>query len=180
MLSCTGSLLLYTGFSLVAESGVYSSGGVWACPCGGFSCCGTGSRGTGFSGSSVRAWLTCSMWNLPRPGTEPIPPALAGRLVTTEHRKVPNNIFFKRHNYILQFSCSVMSDSLRPHESQHARPPCASPTPRVHPNSCASSRWCHPVISSSAVPFSSCPQSLSYSVKIIQWYSYHTRQIKVY
>ena len=53
-----------------------------------------------------------------------------------------------------------MSDSLRPHESQHARPPCPSPTPGVHPNSRPSSRWCHPAISSSVVPFSSCPQSL--------------------
>ena len=53
-----------------------------------------------------------------------------------------------------------MSDSLRPHESQHARPPCPSPTPRVYPNSCPSSRWCHPAISSSIIPFSSCPQSL--------------------
>ena len=52
------------------------------------------------------------------------------------------------------------SDSLRPHESQHARPPCPSPTPRVYPNSCSSSQWCHPTISSSVVPFSSCPQSL--------------------
>ena len=52
-----------------------------------------------------------------------------------------------------------MSDSLRPHESQHARPPCPSPTPGVHSNSCPSSRWCHPAISSSVVPFSSCPQS---------------------
>ena len=60
----------------------------------------------------------------------------------------------------VQFSCSVMSDSLRPHELQHARPPCPSPTPGVHPNSCPSSRWCHPAISSSVVPFSSCPQSL--------------------
>ena len=60
----------------------------------------------------------------------------------------------------VQFSCSVMSDSLWPHESQHARPPCPSPTPRVHPNSHPSSRWCHPAISSSVVPFSSCPQSL--------------------
>ena len=59
-----------------------------------------------------------------------------------------------------QFSCSVMSDSLQPHESQHARPPCPSPTPRVHSNSCPSSQWCHPAISSSVVPFSSCPQSL--------------------
>ena len=53
-----------------------------------------------------------------------------------------------------------MSDSLRPHELQHARPPCPSPTPGVHPNSCPSSHWCHPAISSSVVPFSSCPQSL--------------------
>ena len=59
----------------------------------------------------------------------------------------------------VQFSRSVMSHSLRPHESQHARPPCPPPTPGVHPNSCASSRWCHPAISSSVVPFSSCPQS---------------------
>ena len=53
-----------------------------------------------------------------------------------------------------------MSDSLWPHESQHARPPCPSPTPGVHPNSCPLSWWCHPVISSSVIPFSSCPQSL--------------------
>jgi len=53
-----------------------------------------------------------------------------------------------------------MSDSLRPHELQHARPPCLSPTPGVHSNSHPSSRWCHPAISPSVVPFSSCPQSL--------------------
>ena len=61
---------------------------------------------------------------------------------------------------VSQFSRSVVSDSLRPHESQHTRPPCPSPTPGVHPNSCPSSRLCHPAISSSVVPFSSCPQSL--------------------
>ena len=60
----------------------------------------------------------------------------------------------------VQFSCSVMSDSLWPRELQHARPPCPSPTPGVHPNPCPSSRWCHPAISSSVIPFSSCPQSL--------------------
>ena len=60
----------------------------------------------------------------------------------------------------VQFSHSVVSDSLWPHELQHARPPCPSPTPGVHANSCPSSRWCHPAISSSLVPFSSCPQSL--------------------
>ena len=58
-----------------------------------------------------------------------------------------------------QFSRSVMSDSLRPHEPQHARPPCPPPTPGVHPNSCPLSQWCHPTISSSVVPFSSCLQS---------------------
>ena len=60
----------------------------------------------------------------------------------------------------VQFSCSVVSDSLRPHESQHARPPYPSPTPGVHSDSCPSSQWCHPAISSSVVLFSSCPQSL--------------------
>ena len=60
----------------------------------------------------------------------------------------------------VQFSCLVVSNSLRPHELQHTRPPCPSPTLGVHSNSCPSSRWCHPAISSSVVPFSSCPQSL--------------------
>ena len=60
----------------------------------------------------------------------------------------------------VQFSCSVVSDSLQPHESQHARPPCPSPTPRVHSDSSPLSQWCHPAISSSVIPFSSCPQSL--------------------
>ena len=60
----------------------------------------------------------------------------------------------------VQFSRSVVSDSLRPHESQHTRPPCPSPTPGVYSNSCPLSWWCHPAISSSVVPFSSCPQAL--------------------
>ena len=59
-----------------------------------------------------------------------------------------------------QISRSVVSDSLQPHESQHARPPCPSPTPGVHSHSSPLSQWCHPAISSSLVPFSSCPQSL--------------------
>ena len=58
----------------------------------------------------------------------------------------------------VQLSHSVMSNSLWPHEPQHARPPCPSPTPGVYPNSCPLSQWCHPIISSSVVPFSSCPQ----------------------
>ena len=60
----------------------------------------------------------------------------------------------------VQVSRSVISDSLWPHESQHARPPCPSPTPGVYPNSCPSSLWCHSAISSSVIPFSFCPQSL--------------------
>ena len=59
----------------------------------------------------------------------------------------------------VQFSYSVVSNSLRPHEPQHARPPCPSSTPGVYSDSCPSSWWCHPAISSSVVPFSSCPQS---------------------
>ena len=59
----------------------------------------------------------------------------------------------------VQFSCSVMSDSLWPHELQHARPPSPSPNPGVYPNPCPLSQWCHPTISSSVIPFSSCPQS---------------------
>ena len=74
----------------------------------------------------------------------------------------------------VQFSRSVVSDSLRPHEWQHARPPCQSPAPRVHSNSCPSSPWCHPAISSSVVPFSSCPQSLpaSGSFRISQLFTW--------
>ena len=60
----------------------------------------------------------------------------------------------------VQFSSSVMSNSLWPCELQHARPPCPSPTPGVHSKSCPSSWWCHPAISSSVIPFSSCPQCL--------------------
>ena len=70
-------------------------------------------------------------------------------------------LHYLTHNLIssVQFSCSVLSDSLRPHEPQHARPLCPSPTPGVHANPCPLSQWCHPTISSSVVPFSSCPQS---------------------
>ena len=75
--------------------------------------------------------------------------------------------FFRLHIGVfssVQFSCSVMSNSLPPHESQHTRPPCPSPNPGVHSDSCPPSQWCHPAISSSVVPFSSCPQSLPASV----------------
>ena len=66
---------------------------------------------------------------------------------------------FVNFSVSVQFSCSVMSDSLWPHEQQHARPPSPSPTPGVYPNSCPLSRWCHLAISSSVIPFSSCLQS---------------------
>ena len=69
---------------------------------------------------------------------------------------------------VSQFNHTVMSDSLQPHESQHARPLCPSPTPGVHSNSCPSSWWCHPAISSSVIPFSSCP-SPSQHQSLFQW-----------
>ena len=68
----------------------------------------------------------------------------------------------------VQFSCSVVSDSLRPHELQHTRPPCPSPTPGTYSNICPFSRWYHPTISSSVVPFSSSPQSFLSSVFSIE------------
>ena len=73
----------------------------------------------------------------------------------------------------VQFSRSVMSNSLQPHESQYTRPPCPSPTPGVHPNPCPLSLWCHPTISSSVSPFSSCPQSfpVSGSFQMIQLFA---------
>ena len=79
------------------------------------------------------------------------------------------------------FSHSVVSDSLRPYESQHARPPCPSPTTGVHPNSSASSQWCHPAISSSVVAFSSCPQSFlaSESFPMSQFFAWGGQRIGV-
>ena len=81
----------------------------------------------------------------------------------------------------VQFSHSVMSDSLWPHELQHARPPCLSPTPGVHSDSHPSSRWCHPAISPSVVPFSSCPQTLpaSESFPMSQLFSWGGQSIGV-
>jgi len=80
-----------------------------------------------------------------------------------------------------QFSHSVMSDSLWPHELQHARPPCPSPTPGVHQKSCPSSQWCHSAISSSVVPFSTCPQSLpaSESFAMSQLFTWGGQSIRV-
>ena len=89
--------------------------------------------------SSILAWRIHQFW------------------LTRENQKNAFSLFIQFSS--VQFSCSVMLDSLQPREPQPARPPCPLPTPRVHPNSCPSSQWCHPIISSSVVPFSSCPQS---------------------
>ena len=80
-------------------------------------------------------------------------PLFAIPWITARH-----HLIFRLHS--VQFTCLVMSDSLRPHESQYARPPCPSLTPGVHSDSRPSSQWCHPAISSSVIPFSFCPQSL--------------------
>ena len=93
------------------------------------------------------------------------------RLFGNSSRKFPHEIWKIAHLFCramlqfssVQFSHSVMSDCLQPYESQQARPPCPSTTPRVCPNSCALSRWCHPTISSSVIPLSSCPKSLAAS-----------------
>ena len=95
-----------------------------------------------------------SLGDLPDPGMETASlssPALAGRFFTT-------SATWEAWQQPVQFSYSVMSDSLRPHGLQHARLPCPSQTPGAYSNSCPSSRWCHPTISSSVVPFSSCLQ----------------------
>ena len=74
-----------------------------------------------------------------------------------------------------------MSDLLRPHESQHARPPCPSPTPGVHSDSRPLSQWCHPAISSSVVPFSSCPQSLPASESFpMRWPKYWSFSFSIF
>ena len=97
-----------------------------------------------------------------------LPPTLILLLAFTPYfhgsqiNKYHHNVWYNEMRWFssVQFSRSVVSDSLRPHESQHARPPCPSPTPGVYSNSCPSSQWCHAAISSSVVHFSSCPQSL--------------------
>ena len=76
---------------------------------------------------------------------------------SSHHKKTI--FFYLSFSFSVQFSLSVVSDSLRPHEPQHARLSCQSPTPGVHSNPCPLSRWCHPSILSSVIPFSPCPQS---------------------
>ena len=114
----------------------------------------------------------CGSWTLPAPLQSPhMAPSQWIRIFSLDSSKL-SLVQTQRHRYetqvvhdcqSVQFSCSVVSDSLQPHEPRHTRPPCPSPTPRVHPNPRPLSRWCHPTISSSVVPFSSCPQSLPVS-----------------
>ena len=119
----------------------------------------------------LHGWIQVP-WNISSPGfwkgnTEPQPgKAACLRLEMTPELHIPLLLTFHfpvlGHVIIssVQFSRSVVSDSLQPHESQHARPPCPSPSPRVHSNSRPSSQWCHPAILSSVIPSSSCPQPL--------------------
>ena len=112
--------------------------------CRGFSRCGAEALAhTGFNSCGARALLPDSMWGLPGLGIRPVFPALADRLLTTGAPGKSCPISFKKVSLrkfpgspVVQFRHSVVSDSLRPHESQYARPPCPSPTPTVYPNSC--------------------------------------------
>ena len=93
-------------------------------------------------------------------------------------RPIPNQTICYPVIIGVQFSHSVVSDSSRPHESQHARPPCPWPTPGVYPNSCPLSQWCHPAISSLVVPFSSV-LNLSQHQCLFQWVSSSHQVAKV-
>ena len=88
------------------------------------------------------------------------------------------NQVLRNSSSVHQFSHSVVSNSLWPHELQHARPPCPSPTPRVHPNSCPLSRWCHPIISSPVVP-SPLAFNLSQHQGVFKWVSSSHQVAKV-
>ena len=122
----------------------------------------------------------CSPWNSPGHNTgvcslsllQGIFPNQKLNLGLLHCRQILYQLSYEKsnNNFSVQFSRSVMSDSLRPHEPQHARPPCPSPTPGVYWNSCPSSQWCHTTISPSVIPFSSCPHSLPAS-GLFQWVS---------
>jgi len=113
---------------------------------------------------------------LPNPEIEPACPALQVDSSPLSHKGSPR--CFVWCVLSVQFSRSVVSDSLQPHESQHARPPCPSPIPGVHPNPCPSSRWCHPTISSSVIP-SPPALSLSQHQGLFKWVSSSHQVAKV-
>ena len=100
-------------------------------------------------------WVTDPALFLPLPFPHPLFPFWDTRKTLLDKLRRGTYVQFSS----VQFTHSVVSDSLRPHESQHTRPPCPSPTARVYPNPCPLSQWCHLTISSSVIPFSSCPQS---------------------
>ena len=126
----------------------------------------------GFSSQEYCSGLPCPPpGDLPSPGIEPRSPALqADSLLSKPLGKTKNTRVGS-----VQFSHSVMSDSLQPHGLQHARPACPSPTPGVYPNSCPLNQWCQPTVSSSVIPFSSCPQSFpaSGSFQMSQLFASH-------
>ena len=104
-----------------------------------------------------RVRVLFSPWNVVRPLY-----SLLGNVQISVMRWTSSSVYSLSLPFLLdnlQFSCSVVSDSLRPYDLQHVRPPCQSPTSGIYSNSCSLSCWCHPTISSSVVPFSSCPQS---------------------
>ena len=115
--------------------------------------------------------MVCPFWV----GTVEAGPLSFQGLETKKVKAVGGSVLFS------SVQSSVMSNSLRPHESQHARPPYPSPTPGVYSNSCPSSRWYHLAISSSVRPFSSCPQSLpaSGSFPVSQLFAWHGQSIGV-
>ena len=113
-----------------------------------------------------------------------VPPLRSLNLKLSEYRRRPNSkgmILELRKSISVHFSYSVMSNSLRSHGLHHVRIPCPSPTPRVHPNSCLLCQWCHPTISSSVIPFSSCPQSFpgSWSFPMSQLFASGSQSIGV-
>ena len=124
-------------------------------------------------GRKLLSWETCLLVNTTEAQPDPVTTATDSFSINTniftllcDYTDKHTSAYICTHmhsqtksHFIVQFSCSVVSDCLRPHELQHTSPPCPSPTPRVHPNPCPLSRWCHPTILSSVVPFSSCPQS---------------------
>ena len=102
-------------------------------------------------------------------------------LSSSSSRVGVTDINFTQYNNLVQFSCSVVSDSLQPHELQHARPPCPSPSPGVHSDSRPSSPWCYPAISSSVVP-SPCATNPSQHQSLFQWVncSHEVAKVLVY
>ena len=117
--------------------------------------------------SLSHVWLFVTLWTTVRQASLSITNSWSPRKPMSIVSVMPSKHLILCRPLLLssvQFSCSVVSDSLPPHGLQHARPPCPSPTPRAYSNSCPLSRWCHPTISCSVIPFFSCLQSFPASV----------------